>query len=216
MSEKMTATERLRALLDKRGVEWHGVEDSTYWGEVLLTRRDGSDPVYKFRAHKTANRLSVHLLQVTPEQAIEATLGPAVPPPEPPDVPYDILIDELRDTWGIEASWDGLRKFWYLGWTDEHVEDMGRLHDELRDAIVELLGDRCDWVQTGVTHAHNVLDKASHAGRGTCRMERVDDEQRILHGWLECSECGPVYPPVNDAIAKAVAFCPFCGRKVVE
>ena len=57
---------------------------------------------------------------------------------------------------------------------------------------------------------------AATLGRGTCRMERVDDEQRILHGWLECSECGPVYPPVNDAIAKAVAFCPFCGRKVVE
>lgn len=52
-------------------------------------------------------------------------------------------------------------------------------------------------------------------GRGTCRMERVEDEQRILHGWLECSECGPVYPPVNDRIAKAVAFCPFCGAKVV-
>ena len=53
-------------------------------------------------------------------------------------------------------------------------------------------------------------------GRGTCKMKRVEDEQRILHGWLECSECGPVYPPVNDGIAKAVAFCPFCGRKVVE
>lgn len=124
----MTATDRLRQLLDERGVEWHGVEDSTYWGEVLLTRRDGSDPVYKFRAHKTAtNKLSVHLLQVTPEQAVEATLG-----------------------------------------------------------------------------------------RGTCKMKRVEDEQRILHGWLECSECGPVYPPVNDGIAQAVAFCPFCGRKVVE
>jgi len=53
-------------------------------------------------------------------------------------------------------------------------------------------------------------------GRGTCKMKRVEDEQRILHGWLECSECGPVYPPVSDRIAQAVAFCPFCGRKVVE
>lgn len=49
----------------------------------------------------------------------------------------------------------------------------------------------------------------------TCRMERVEDEERILHGWLECSECGPVYPPAADAIQDAVKWCPFCGRKVV-
>lgn len=71
----MNATETLRQLLNERGVKWHGVADSTYWGEVLLTKRDGSDPVYKFKANKIANKLSVHLLQVTPEQAIAATLG---------------------------------------------------------------------------------------------------------------------------------------------
>ena len=71
----MNATETLHQLLDERGVKWHGVADSTCWGEVLLTKHDGSNPVYKFKANKIANKLSVHLLQVTPEQAVEATLG---------------------------------------------------------------------------------------------------------------------------------------------
>ena len=31
------------------------------------------------------------------------------------------LISLLRKDWQIEASWDGLRRFWYIGWTDEHV-----------------------------------------------------------------------------------------------
>ena len=53
-------------------------------------------------------------------------------------------------------------------------------------------------------------------GRGTCRMTRVEDEERILYGWMECSECGPVYPPAAERIQDAVKFCPFCGRKVVN
>ena len=48
----------------------------------------------------------------------------------------------------------------------------------------------------------------------TCRMSRVTDENRILFGWIECSECGPVYPPAAEAIQDAIRFCPYCGRKV--
>lgn len=55
-----------------------------------------------------------------------------------------------------------------------------------------------------------------HRPDGTCRMTRVTDEKRILFGWIECSECGPVYPPAADAIQDAIRFCPYCGRKVVE
>ena len=47
-------------------------------------------------------------------------------------------------------------------------------------------------------------------------MTRVEDEERILYGWMECSECGPVYPPAAERIQDAVKFCPFCGRKVVD
>lgn len=61
----MTATERLRQLLDKRGVEWDkGAfpnEARTYWQDTVARPWD-------------TQRLFVHAL-LTPEQAVEATLG---------------------------------------------------------------------------------------------------------------------------------------------
>lgn len=45
----------------------------------------------------------------------KATLGQREQPP------YDELIEALRRDWDIEASWDGLRRFWYVGLTDEGV-----------------------------------------------------------------------------------------------
>ena len=59
----MTATEELRRMLDERGVEWHG-DIATYWG--------GADAVESLFAD---NALDVSLYAISPEQAIEATLG---------------------------------------------------------------------------------------------------------------------------------------------
>lgn len=170
----MTATDELRRLLDERGVEY--TEDRGYreffwdFGESGRARAS---------AIGTKGLVQMIVTGITPAQAIEATLGPREQPP------YDELIEALRRDWDIEASWDGLRRFWYVGLTDEGV----RKRDE-REATL---------------------------GRGTCRMTRVEDEGRILHGWMECSECGgPVYPPAAERIQDAVKFCPNCGRKVVE
>lgn len=57
---------------------------------------------------------------------------------------------------------------------------------------------------------------AATLGAGTCHMTRIEDEERILCGWVECSECGPVYPPAAERIQDAIKYCPFCGRKVVD
>lgn len=49
----------------------------------------------------------------------------------------------------------------------------------------------------------------------TCHMTKIGGD-RILAGWWECSECGPVYPPCKDEIAKwALQRCPRCGARVV-
>lgn len=202
-----STTERLRQLLDERGVEWargrYDRREFTRWyirnnsGYIAASFRDvladGNGKPF----------LRCEFYEITPEQAVEATLGPAVPPPEPPVVPYDLLIDELRDTWGIEACWDGLRKFWYLGWTDEHVEDMGRLHDELCDAVAE----------ASTVKAHRILDKARYAGRGTCRYDFVPN---IGNGFLnacglKCSCCGREQMSMD-----APKFCPDCGMRVED
>ena len=118
----MTATDELRRMLDERGVKHYDGVECTYWGDTVLARRDGSCPIYRFSATEVANGVSVHLLRVSPEQAIEATLGPRVQPPTMPEQPpYDLLIDLLRDEWDIDVMWDGLRRFWYVGLTDEGV-----------------------------------------------------------------------------------------------
>lgn len=36
---------------------------------------------------------------------------------------YRELVEILRRDWHIEASWDGLRKFWYVGLTEEGVRE---------------------------------------------------------------------------------------------
>lgn len=83
---------------------------------------------------------------ITPAQAIEATLGPREQPP------YDELIEALRRDWDIEASWDGLRRFWYVGLTDEGVRkrdereatlgrgELERENAELRELVRDLYG----------------------------------------------------------------------------
>lgn len=75
MTEKMTETERLRALLDKRGVKHYDGTECTYWGYTVLARSDGSFPIYRFSATEVTDGVSVRLLRVSPEQAVEATLG---------------------------------------------------------------------------------------------------------------------------------------------
>lgn len=62
----MTATEELRRMLDERGVEWkcYGYENHTWWGEWHAENRASVNGLF----------LKVEAV-ITPEQAIEATLG---------------------------------------------------------------------------------------------------------------------------------------------
>ena len=67
----MTATERLRELLDERGVEWSEEEGHTlWWGESAYHRASA------YSSFTFGENDRVHLsAMVTPEQAIAATLG---------------------------------------------------------------------------------------------------------------------------------------------
>ena len=64
----MTATDRLRALLDERGVEHYDGTNGTLWGKDAIGYRFSADEL-------TSGRMSVHMWCETPEQAVEATLG---------------------------------------------------------------------------------------------------------------------------------------------
>lgn len=62
----MTATDELRRLLDERRVEWVASGTDTCWKSV-----DG----YPMRAWDTTNGTHMRVADLTPEQAVEATLG---------------------------------------------------------------------------------------------------------------------------------------------
>lgn len=71
-----TATERLRALLDERGVEWETDRSGNrvMWGRPV----DPFHDTMEFKAVDNAlpnGGLNVHICGFTPEQAVEATLG---------------------------------------------------------------------------------------------------------------------------------------------
>lgn len=69
----MTATDELRRLLDERGVEHFDGTETTLWGYEPTSESTG---VYRFAADETSGgRMQVRMFNLTPEQAIEATLG---------------------------------------------------------------------------------------------------------------------------------------------
>lgn len=69
----MTATDELRRLLDERGVEHFDGTETTLWGYEPTSESTGA---YRFAADETSGgRMQVRMFNITPEQAIEATLG---------------------------------------------------------------------------------------------------------------------------------------------
>ena len=86
----MTATERLRALLDERGVEWR-VGD--YPTTCTVWESDGIVWYGLWRD----GCIELIAWQVTPEQAVEATLGPGTCKP--------VISDNLNASEGAGDAW---------------------------------------------------------------------------------------------------------------
>lgn len=63
----MTATEKLRQQLDERGIKW----GTGFGGDTLWTGRHGIE----WRWDKQNSNLAMFTHEITPEQAIEATIG---------------------------------------------------------------------------------------------------------------------------------------------
>ena len=76
--DRMTATERLRAMLDERGVEWEACRVPTLRSELAATfwhDRDGNPCSALEGADDVPDGMLSVQANLTPEQAIEATLG---------------------------------------------------------------------------------------------------------------------------------------------
>ncbi len=69
----MTATEELRRMLDERGVEHYDGTERTLWGYEQTGENTG---IYRFAVSEISGGfLQFDMFRITPEQAVEATLG---------------------------------------------------------------------------------------------------------------------------------------------
>lgn len=96
-------------------------------------------------------------------------------------------------------------------------ERLGWDRPDVFPSSVELEHD-CDRGKPYMVDGHVFYDRSTvrYVPERTCHMTKIGGD-RILAGWWECSECGPVYPPCRDEIAKwALQRCPRCGAKVIE
>lgn len=112
------------------------------------------------------------------------------------------------DMYEVEERWEAEG----LG-TDCHDQtDYSLIHNVLFGCLPAEHMHLCDYEELHM----RLADLIEPEPERTCHMTKIGGD-RILAGWCECSECGPVYPPCKDEIAKwALQKCPRCGAKVVE
>ena len=210
----MTATERLRELLDERGVEW-----AEYGDGYTLLRHGGRE--YTVQPN-VCNRLIV--TNLTPEQAIAATLGREITG-ETSDgfhtfnelyhhraVLFSVIVHDYRElAWKSKAHHDGTM---YEGMFIVGIETpvgQATYHYDI-DPYWDMFDckelDRApEW--DGHT-PDEAIGRIATLGRGTCH--NASEYPRMF---FCCSECGCSHKR-NRAYVDMPRFCPACGRKVVD
>jgi len=201
-----TLRPELHKALDAAGIDYWVAQGLTFWNCP-----DGRECVaYGFQANGMP-MLAVKIVGITdPEQAIAATLGQREQPP------YDELIEALRRDWDIEASWDGLRRFWYVGLTDEGVRKRDEREATLgRDRysygqwreISNAVGDAMEYAHDRAIEHPDAADplwnldeyvnrilKVAFEGEATLERGTCHNASKIMdeHGQARfaCSECG--------------------------
>lgn len=182
----MTPTDRLRALLDERGVEYEDFDAVIYFEDARGYRAMAYDAPRRYGngvlcVHHTA----------TPEQAVKATLGPAVRHPKPHEQWTTVLLPEIA--WDLDDRWP------------DYLSVAHDAHGEWRVYVPE--------ATLGLTG--KVSEKDSD-GCGECRMDYLCDGYLYFRSYW-CRECDKrfAYRLIGhkDALPK---HCPNCGCKVVS
>lgn len=185
------ATDVLRRMLDERGVEWTVPDES--WNQDSITYwKVGSIKWVAFESENDTLWLNCNsVTDLTPEQAIAATLGPAYEPPVAAHWDGDTLTLTIpRDPSCIRVQ--------------RSAEQPCKVYADESKVIAATLGS-CNCTNSERT--------------GTCeadetdlipfvRADSGDFEVDYIHV-MECTECGHVYEHVNGDYE----YCPRCGRK---
>lgn len=205
----MSATERLLAMLDDGRMSRTDLDPATLAASLRRMVGDGS---VEWVTEPMQTRVLLDVADMLDENAKLREQ-------------MERLVTLLRVDWDIEASWDGLRRFWYVGLTDEGVRKrdereatLGRgtmTADDVRD-LIERHSDACGG---NGRDFHNgayvaIADELNATlGRGTCH--------NAAPSYLDflCSECGFVHyhSDENDSgDGNEWHYCPSCGAEVVD
>ena len=194
MAETTISLERLRKLLDERGVGYRteSFPELTLPFESIQWRADGM--LCKFSALLESGLTQLELTRCTPEQAIAATLG---------DADYERRMDELlcRLTNG---KWSKSRSYsvdFMVSCVDEAYEDAALGDDATAFAkrIEQAVAKREPLTLFGV----------DYEVRGECEVMSTEDTCDFVHKRHTLS-CGHVV----DAYSEPPNFCPECGGKI--
>lgn len=232
----MTANETLRQLLNERGVEWrktpHYSSDSI--DNETVFRGEGIEWI----AHDHLNGrvgLSALRYEITPDQAVEATLGRKVTG-ETSDgyhtfndlyhhraVLFSVIVRDHQElAWKSKEHHDGTMYDGMFIVGIETPEGQATYHYDI-DPYWDMFDckelDRApEWDGHTPDEAIERIGKLATLGRGTCRKVRAwEDDPRGGGGWvLVCSECDEILAnDGEDGEFDGPNYCPNCGRRVV-
>lgn len=189
-----SSTEVLRELLDERGAEYRFNEST----KVFEWHFEGTDGEGSAHATEVNGGINIIACSLTPEQAIEATLGR-----------------------GNAGRYVGLRQgeYWertensdyYCGGCGWKVTDHDSYCPECGGALHKAALDSYN-----CTNSERSSERTTTVDE-TATWECVCDQigrygKRVTIHVMECSECGHTYEHVNGDYE----YCPRCGRRVVE
>lgn len=200
----MSATDELRRMLDERGVEWGNVRndgsESNFFTEWQFDGIDGRATATEWSAGNNLS-MAIYRWSLTPEQAIEATLG--------------------REPW-VSPTWER----WHKSLRHDEIKSIGDAVEQLMYEVIEFGGDMgpngntyngidegdvltADYINEWVARFESML------GRGTCHIT-VQDNMTETEGmgdvWLECDACGWQMP--LEPSTPRFNYCPNCGRRI--
>ena len=212
----MTATEEFRSLLDERGVEWdYGITGST------TTRFSVNGIDLTFTPMRDGLVCSTIL---TPEQAVEATLGPLVTGDTSDGyhtfnelyhhraVLFSVIVrDHPEIAWKSKVHHDGTMFDGMFIVGIETPDGQATYHYDI-DPYWEMF-DCKELERAPEWDGHTpdeAIERIATLGRGTCC---ITDSGPWGYPYV-CSECGASFDP--DVNGGEFNFCPNCGRKVVS
>lgn len=119
-----SATEELRELLDERGVEHYDGAERTLWGHEQTGENTG---IYRFAASEISGGfLQFDMFRITPEQAVEATLGDADATGERERDAVEVVRCRDCDRFAVDQSDHDYRTGWWCKrWDTDMVKPDG-------------------------------------------------------------------------------------------